>query len=142
MMKRTLLYVSLVFFILLALLFLSFTADAQTVSPVIAEYKGKARGEFTVQNNGLTPLTVNIEPLSFTVDDKGQPRFTPLDTAHVHLKMDSFTVRIGAKQEHRFFYEVRCDRLPCWLSIYSTMVTGKTLQGIAVALHLPHTIYL
>src|SRR5713101_603457 len=142
-MKRTLLYVCLAFFILLGLLFWSFTADAQTVSPVITEYKGRvAKGEFTATNAGIVPLDIHIEPMSFTVDAAGQPHFTPLDTAHIHLKLDSLTAHLGAKQQRTFWYEVRCDQPECWGSLYVRFTGARTSSGMNVAVHLPSTFYL
>jgi hypothetical protein len=132
----------IVLLVFLELLLLTLAAAAQTISPPISEFHSKvAKGQFTVTNNGLTPLDVKIEPLSFSVDATGTAHFRPLD-ASTHLKMDSFTGRVGVKQQRTFFYEVRCDQYPCFLSIYSVMTVGRTPEGIAVAIHLPSTIYL
>jgi hypothetical protein len=101
-------------FVILYLSLLAYAASAQTVSPPIAEHHGKmAKGEFVIRNDGLTPLDVKIEPLSFDVDAQGNPHFRPLDVATIHLKMDSFTGRIGAKQQKTFFYSVECFQRPC-----------------------------
>jgi hypothetical protein len=130
-------------FLLLDILLFALSCAAQTVTPVIAEGHGaKARGEFTVQNNGLKPLDVQIEPLSFDVGQDGTPHYRPLDVATVHLKMDSFSAHVGIRQSHTFFYEVRCEHQPCWLAIFSAMTVGKNSQGLNVALHVGHTIYL
>src|SRR5260370_19020694 len=97
----------IVLLVLLELLLFLLSCAAQTVSPVISEFKGKtAKGEFNVTNNGLKPLDVTVEPLSFSVDKDGQPHYRPLDVATTHLKMDSFSVRVGVRQSHTFFYSV------------------------------------
>jgi hypothetical protein len=60
----------------LSLLFLQFlffgsNVSAQTVSPIIVECSKKCRGEFSITNNGLTPLAVTLEARSFSLDTLG-----------------------------------------------------------------------
>src|ERR1700680_3205297 len=54
--------------LLVQVLFFGLAVSAQTVSPVIAECGKKCRGEFSITNNGLTPLAVSVEARSFSLD--------------------------------------------------------------------------
>jgi len=126
-----------VIFVLLSSTMLS----AQTISPVISEYGGKkVSGSFTITNNGLTPLTVVIEPPQTLAFENGQPRLGPLDPA-VHLTLAEMSAKIGAKQQHQFDYKLTCDARPCAVTIYTTITGPHTASGLAVAIHLPHTLY-
>ena len=128
------------------LVFLSAIAQAQTVSPIISEYHGsKAKGEFTVSNGSTGSFHAIILASSFDVDKDGNPRFRPLDPS-IHLRLDSQSNTIGARQAHTYFYEVTCDKEPCWLSIYAVVGLGRAATpnggGINVSVRLPHTVYL
>ena len=61
--------------ILFALFFLPLS-HAQTIRPVISEYTAKvAKGSIELVNPGLTPLTVIVEPKSFSVSETGEIAF-------------------------------------------------------------------
>ena len=119
-------------------------SSAQTVGPAIQELKaGKkpVKGEFVFRNDGLQPLTVVVEPLSFSLDATGKPTFRPLDSS-VHIRLSEMSARVGARQVHAFAFEALCDSPTCAFSIYSTVTGQKTSNGIQIALHLPSTTYL
>jgi len=131
----------ILFLAVLDLILFVLAASAQgTVGPIISEYSGKARGEFTVQNQSLTPMTVVLEPMSFSADASGNATFRPLDS-NIHVRLDSMSARIGVRQQRTFSYEVNCEAFPCWLSIYTTFTGARTTEGLQIALHIPHTIY-
>jgi hypothetical protein len=127
-------------FMLLALSVSS--ASAQSISPVIQEVKGStakpAKGQFTVSNLSVMPLTVTLEIRSLDLKKNGDVRLLPLDTK-VTVKLSEYSFRIPAKADHVVYFESSCDG--CVFSVYSSMVTGRTPQGIQVAIHLPETIY-
>lgn len=128
-------------FLLLLLMFGAWHTPAQTISPVIVEYQQKADGRFQVTNDSDVPLAVVLEPESFRVDSKGNPTFYPLDPS-IHLDLSSSSFKLAPHQSYLVFYKATSDRLPAWFTIYAT-VTGKhTTEGIQVAIHLPHTVYL
>lgn len=52
---------------------------AQGISPVIVEYQGKAKGSFEVRNETIYPFSAVLEPMSFSVDSDGNPRYWSLD---------------------------------------------------------------
>ena len=51
----------------LALLTVPAVTGAQSVRPVIVEYKGQARGKVELVNNSLFPINVVLEPKSFDI---------------------------------------------------------------------------
>lgn len=128
----------------LLIIFLVFGAwytPAQTISPVIVEYQQKADGRFQVSNASDVPLAVVLEPESFRVDSKGDPTFYPPDP-NIHLELSSSSFRLAPHQTYIVFYKATADRLPAWFTIYATVSGKHTEQGIQVAIHLPHTVYL
>ncbi len=120
-------------------------ASSQTISPLIVEGTVKpgetAQGSFSVQNDGVIPLNVTLEMKSFSVDRNGSPIFRSLDPS-IHVKLSEMSGRVGPKASREFSYKIKCDLLPCNLSIYASMVVGHTDQGVAVRVLLPHTIYI
>jgi len=114
---------------------------AQTVRPVIVEYRNSARGKFELVNNSLQPLNVVLEPCSFSVREDGTGEFHPLEK-DVHLKLSAMSFRIAPQQSHWVFYQATADQLPAWFTIYSAMATPPNAQGVTVQVDLPHTVYL
>ncbi len=118
--------------------------QAQTVSPVIVEYREKAKSSLQIRNDQLIPLDVVLEPHSFTVDREGDPHYGPLDP-QVHLKLSTMSFRLAPQQVYTVFYEATADRLPVWFTIYATVsaaVPNLSRSGIKVAYQVPHTVYL
>ncbi len=133
-MKRILLLVVLLFF-------LAPLAPAQTISPVIVEYQTKADGRFQVYNDGDVPLTVVVEPFSFTVDSTGKAAFRKLDPG-LHVELSSTSFRLAPKQTYYVFYKATTETYPNWFTIYATVTGASTPTGLKLALQLPHTVYL
>jgi hypothetical protein len=128
----------------LSLLFVQFfffgLAVGQTVSPVIVECGKKCRGEFSITNNGLTPLAVSVEARSFSLDALGHATNRPLDPG-VDLKLEEGSARISPKGTHTFGYQLKCSVRPCSVALVSSMVVGHTAEGILVRVQLAHTVY-
>jgi len=115
---------------------------AQGISPVIVEYQGKAKGSFEVRNDTIYPLSVVLEPMSFTVDAEGNPRYRPLDST-IHVRCSTTSFRVPPKQIHTVYYEANAEQLPAWFTIYATVGKGTATQsGLQIAIQLPHTVYL
>jgi len=115
------------------------TAFGQQISPITQEAKGpRARGEIIVTNNGLVPLAVVLEPATLT-GANGKPSVTPLHG--VTLKLSEQSARLGPKQSRVISYDARCDQLPCAFTVFAKFVQGHTDQGVAIAIHLPSTVY-
>src|SRR5580693_8663691 len=119
----------------------SLAASAQTVSPIIVECGKKCRGEFSITNNGLTPLAVTVEARSFGLDTVGRATNRPLDPA-VDLKLDEGSARISPKGTHTFGYQLKCSIPPCSVALLSSMVVSHTAEGILVRVQLAHTVYI
>ncbi len=129
------------FFATALLLLFARLAPAQTVSPVIVEYQDKADGRFQVYNDGDIPLTVVVEPHSFTVDSTGKATFRKLDPG-LHVELSSTSFRLAPKQTYYVFYKATTETYPNWFCIYSTITGPSNATGLKLALELPHTVYL
>lgn len=116
-------------------------APAQTISPVIVEYSEKADGRFQIYNDADIPLTVVLEPHSFTVNEAGNATFRKLDPG-IHVQLSSTSFRLAPKQTFFVFYKASAESLPNWFCIYATITGATTTTGIKLALELPHTVYL
>ena len=129
------------FSVVLLFLFAAARVPAQTISPVIQEYQGKADGRFQIYNDAEVPLTVVLEPHSFSVDSNGNPTFRKLDP-EIHVQLSSTSFRIQPKQTYFVFYKASAEVLPNWFCVYATVTGSTTATGIKLALQLPHTVYL
>jgi len=127
--------------LVLLVLLAGIKAHAQTISPVIVEYQGKASGRFQVMNDSDVPLAVVLQPESFKLDSQGQPTYFPLDP-NVHLELSTTSFRLAAHQTYIVFYKASAASLPAWFTIYATITGKRTTQGLELAIHLPHTVYL
>src|SRR3954471_93588 len=76
----------------------------QTVRPVISELGNPAKGRVEYVNDSDTPLNVVLEAKSFTVSEKGEAEYRPLDPT-IHLKLSATSFRIQPKQTFYVFYE-------------------------------------
>ena len=117
-------------------------AHAQSVSPPIAEYREKARASFNVSNQSVFPLTVVLQVKGFVVDEEGELRDVPLDTARVHVKLSVLSFRLQPRQTYTVFYEASADSAPAWFNIWSGITGARTDAGINVRIELPHVVYL
>lgn len=118
-------------------------AMAQTVRPVISELGNPAKGRVEYVNDSDTPLNVILEAKSFTVSEKGDAEYRPLDP-NIHLKLSATSFRIQPKQTFYVFYEASAPPSPSWFVIYASFsgFAFRTAQGMNVRLQLPHTVYL
>ena len=122
-------------------LWLSAALMAQTVQPVIVEYKGKADGKFEITNNTQMPMVVVLEPKSFSITPEGRGIFRPLDSS-VHVELSTMSVKLQPKQTYYVFYKASSDRLPAWFTLYATFSSAQHSPGLDVRIMLPHTVYL
>src|SRR2546423_11885628 len=85
-------------------------ASAQTISPVIVEYSEKADGRFQIYNDADIPLTVVLEPHSFSVNEAGNATFRKLDPG-IHVQLSSTSFRLAPKQTFFVFYKASAESL-------------------------------
>jgi hypothetical protein len=126
---------------LISLVFSQAMARAQAISPVIAEYQGKGRGQFQVTNGTLFPMDVVLEPYSFVADSKGHPKYGPLEP-NIHVRLSNPSFRVGPQQSYTVYYDATADALPAWFTIYATITRANDHSDVRVAFQLPHTVYL
>jgi hypothetical protein len=129
------------FFATACLFFIAPHAPAQTISPVIVEYTDKADGRFQLYNDAEVPLTVVVEPHSFSVDPTGRATFRKLDPG-LHVELSSTSFRLAPKQTYYVFYKATTETFPNWFCIYATITGTTSGTGLKLALELPHTVYL
>lgn len=129
--------------IILTCFFYGIGADGQTVRPLINELGNPAKGRVEYVNDSLTPLNVVVQAQSFSVSEKGEISYRPLD-ANIHLKLSATSFRIPPQQSYYLFYDASADTAPAWFVIYATFsgFAFRTQQGMNVRLELPHTVYL
>lgn len=124
-----------------ALLLIGRCSDAQTVSPVIVEYTGKAEGRIALTNDSLFPMAVVLEPRSFSITPDGNGVYRSLDP-EIHVQLSSVSARINPGQTYYVFYKAKAQTLPAWFTIYSTFSEVMHTSGIDVRILLPHTVYI
>lgn len=124
------------------LLVLSVSGAAQTVRPVIAELGNPAKGRVEYVNDSNTTLNVIIEPKSFSVDERGEVTYGPLDPK-IKLKLSATSFRLSPHQSYYLFYEAGASESPSWFVLYAAFSGfARTDEGLNVRLELPHTVYL
>lgn len=126
---------------LLSMLLWCSVGIAQTVSPVIVEYKVKAEGRFALTNNTLTPMAVVLEPKSFRITPDGDGVYRPLDS-DIHLQLSTMSFRLDPGQTYYVFYKAKADKLPAWFTIYSVFSSLHHKSGLNVRILLPYTVYI
>lgn len=116
-------------------------AAGQTISPVIVEYREKARGSFQITNDTFVPISVVLEPRSFSVDGQGNPTYRALDP-NIRVELSATSFRVGPQQSYSVVYKAESDQLPNWFTIYATITGPQTTSGLKLVIELPHTVYL
>lgn len=116
-------------------------ACAQTVSPIIVEYKQKGEGKILLTNDTLTPLVVVLQAQSFSIAPDGTAIYRSLEPG-IHVDLSTSSVRLQPRQEYYVFYKTRADSLPAWYTIYATFSAAQRGPGINLRIMLPHTVYL
>lgn len=114
---------------------------AQTVSPIIDEYKIKGEGRIELTNDTLSPLVVILQPESFSIAPDGTAIYRPLDPG-IHVDLSTTSVRLLPKQQYYVFYKTHADSLPAWYTIYATFSAAHRSPGLNLRIMLPHTVYL
>src|ERR1700746_95344 len=95
------------------LCFLAGLGQAQTVRPLIDENRlsapGKvAKGKIEYFNDTTQSLFVTLETRSFSVSNKGEMSYRPLDK-NIHVKFSELSFRVPPKQSYYIFYEASAD---------------------------------
>jgi hypothetical protein len=125
------------------LLLLAAAACAQTVRPVISELGNPGKGRVEYYNDSAYPLNVVVEAKSFSVSEKGEISYSPLDS-RVKLKLSATSFRIPPQQSYFLFYEASVPDAPAWFVLYAAFsgFPMRTKEGLGIKVELPHTVYL
>lgn len=117
-------------------------AHAQTVSPPVVEYRERAKSSFQLLNATLYPMVVTLQPQSFSVNEQGEIRYAPLDTARVRLRLSATSFQIPPRGSYTVYYEASAPATPSWFVITSTLSGARTSEGMNLRIQLPHVVYL
>jgi hypothetical protein len=122
-------------------LVLTVSAMGQSISPPIAEYRGKAQGMMELRNDGDRPLAAILEVHGFGVDENGTLKYAELDRAvKVDLGASSFIV--GPHQSHYVFYKATSESSSFWFAILATLTEATPVKNqIRINIVLPHVVY-
>jgi hypothetical protein len=125
----------------LLLFFGSLGVVAQTVQPVIVEYRGNADGKVAVTNSSPVPMVVVVEPKSFSISADGKGTFRPLDD-DIHVELSSRSMVLQPGETYYVFYKAKAERLPAWFTLYASFNSMHHGKGLDLRIMLPHTVYL
>jgi hypothetical protein len=128
----------------LAVILLAASAlSAQTIRPLISEFKNKARGKLQLLNDAPWPLRIYLDAKSFTVSETGDMMDAPLDGG-IHVKLSAMSLQIPPGQSRFVFYEATADRTPAWFVLYAvfTGFPARDFKGVNVQVELPHVVYI
>ena len=127
---------------LLAIIFLTSGALAQTISPVWIEGgKGKASGDVTLTNNYLMPVTSTIEAVSVHIIEGKPIPMATLDPG-ISVRLANGSARIAPKDSHEFSYKVQCAQIPCFVTFLIATTVGHTNEGLALTVMQNSSVYL
>ena len=120
---------------------LAISAVGQTVSPPIAEYRGKASGMVELRNDGDFPLAAIMEVKGFTVDEKGVLLYTALDPK-IDVEFGASSFVIPPHQSHFVFYKTKSELPQCWFAFLTTLTRANAdKHTMKVNFILPHVVY-
>ncbi|HYG99299.1 MAG TPA: hypothetical protein VD837_09220 [Terriglobales bacterium] len=126
----------------LCCLFAAIPGVGQTITPPIAEYRGKADGMFELRNDGDAPLAAIVEVQGFEVDQDGSLKYKPADK-DLNVVMGSNSFIIPPHQTHMVFYKAVSKKPQAWFTILSTLTKAATnRQQMRINFVLPHVVYL
>jgi len=136
--KRTRL--TLVATILLVFVF-AISAVGQTVSPPIAEYRGKASGMVELRNDGDFPLAAILEVKGFVVNEQGTLLYTALDPK-INVEFGASSFVIPPHESHFVFYKTKSELPSYWFAFLTTLTRANAdKHQMKVNFILPHVVY-
>lgn len=128
---------------LFVLSLLAFQAQAQTIQPLLSEYRNQANGSLRLVNDSFAPANVVLEAKSFSVNEEGDIAYRPLDP-EIEVKFSSKSFRIQPKQVVTVNYRATAKVLPAYFVVYAGFTGSglRTQSGLNVNILLPHTVYI
>jgi hypothetical protein len=118
-------------------------ASAQTIRPILSEYRGEANGRFELVNDTFRPANIVLEAKSFTVSENGEISYRPLDPG-IEVRFSTKSFRMQPKQTYSVAYHAKAAALPAYFVVYAGFNTGKLREesGVNIQILLPHTVYI
>lgn len=128
-------------FAILLLAMMSVSAVAQTLSPPVAEYRGKVSGMFELRNDSDEPLAAILEVSGFSVDTTGNLLYADVPAGtQVDFGANSFLIQ--PHQTHMVFYKATTTQPATWFTIKSTLTKAKPAPNqMRINFLLPHVVY-
>jgi hypothetical protein len=118
---------------------LSLNLSAQTISPPNAECSSKkCVGSFTVTNDSVVPMTMEVTPVSASLSSSGAT-FKPLPS-DVEVRLNTMSTRLSPKESYVVDYRIKCPK-DCVVGFAASMLAGHTDSGVAVHVVLVHIVY-
>lgn len=117
-------------------------AAAQTISPPVAEFRGKVSGMYELRNDSDQAMAAILEVAGFNVNEAGVLTYTSLEPG-VRVELGSQSFLIPPHQSHMVFYKAVSERPNTWFAILNTLTEAKPGKGgMRINLILPHVVYL
>jgi hypothetical protein len=128
--------------VLVFLLTLATSLVGQGIAPPIAEYRGdSASGMFEIQNTTDDPMAVILSTMSFTVDEQGHVRYSPLAPT-TKIKMGASSFVLQPHDNRMIFYKASFPTTPTSFSIIATMTKVEVVDsGMRLSFVFPHMVY-
>jgi hypothetical protein len=124
--------------ILVTIMAFATVAHCQTMISPVQEFGKKVNSDFTLRNDGLHTLQVEIKPLGFKIAD-GKDVYTPIETtAKLTVKDQQF--KLGPMQSHIVAFKGTCLQLPCAVKIFAE-ITDPSQVGVKTIVRLPCVVY-
>ena len=107
---------------------LAISAVGQTVSPPIAEYRGKASGMVEFRNDGDFPLVAILEVKGFVVNEQGTLLYTALDPK-INVEFGASSFVIPPHESHFVFYKTKSELPSYWFAFLDHAHAGQSGQA-------------
>jgi hypothetical protein len=110
-------------------------AQAQQVSPTIAEFTKKARGTIQVANVGNAPKLVSCRAQGFDADGRGAAHPYPLDTA-MNVRITAERVELAPGASRQISFDASPAQTPAWFLVTCRFVPEDRGAGLTVAMEI------
>jgi hypothetical protein len=117
-------------------------AAAQTISPPVAEFRGRVNGMYELRNDSDKPMAVILEVVGFAVSESGVLAYTVPDP-DIRVELGTKSFEIPPHQSRMVFYKAVSERPNAWFAVLNTLAEARANRtGMRVHLVLPHIVYL
>jgi hypothetical protein len=110
-------------------------AQAQQLSPTLAEFTRRARGTVEVANVGNEPRLVSCRPQGFDTDEHGAARPHPLDPA-LNVRITSERVELAPGASRQISFDASPAQTPAWFLLTCRFIPAERGAGLTVAMEI------